>query len=300
MRGQRSRWHERRQHARGQPALTPCARTCACVVLESLVYRYVHARCGGQRQTCHRALTLTQPAHDQGSPGARALICKACTEPLSSSWSTAYTSWCRCTLLSCPNTAASTVTAKCVSPSARSSRAAWPACCAELSTISRSVGFNFSRSLLAICFPTGPRCASPASSPPSAASPSCPATGSSPALAGARFPRSLAFCFMRPSMLRRPLFRPGVSDAAIPASWMNFGSTASISSGVWPERPCTRSTTRPLVSIASESPWKNTLRPSPRVACTCTVERHPGTLFSGVLRAGARGLLCCARKSSCW
>ena len=109
--------------------------------------------------------------------------------------------------------------------------------------------------------------------------------------------RAAALRFIMLSMLRKPLLRPGVSDCSRPENLMNSGCTRWICSLVHPSRPITRSATRPLVSCASDSPTKRTLPSASRVACTCTVERQPGTLFVSTSSALSIGGSFLARKS---
>ena len=90
------------------------------------------------------------------------------------------------------------------------------------------------------------------------------------------------FAFTTPNMFTKPLFRPGVSDAATPHSFMKDASTLKISSGSAPDNPFTSKTTRPFVNCASESPWSVTVPSSSKDATTYTVERHPGTLLDSI------------------
>mmetsp|Transcript_8603 Transcript_8603/g.25374 ORF Transcript_8603/g.25374 Transcript_8603/m.25374 type:complete len:202 (+) Transcript_8603:1441-2046(+) len=111
---------------------------------------------------------------------------------------------------------------------------------------------------------------------------------------------SAACLFMSLNMLKKPLFLPGVREAVIPVPWMNSGFTAFNCSTVLPLRPFTSNATKPLEISASESPRNVTVPSSSRMACTYTVLRQPGTLFSGVLSSSGIGLSFAASARSCW
>mmetsp|Transcript_31022 Transcript_31022/g.46039 ORF Transcript_31022/g.46039 Transcript_31022/m.46039 type:complete len:218 (-) Transcript_31022:87-740(-) len=129
-----------------------------------------------------------------------------------------------------------------------------------------------------------------------------PPGASAPLLAAAS--SSSAFFFITASMFKKPLLRPGVKPAAMPASVMNFGSTLLIASAVSPDRPLIRSATSPFVINPSLSPTKLitfAFFSSSYVAVpsTYTVLKQPGTLFSGTQAAGLIGGNSPAMYNSC-
>mmetsp|Transcript_52305 Transcript_52305/g.124799 ORF Transcript_52305/g.124799 Transcript_52305/m.124799 type:complete len:213 (-) Transcript_52305:122-760(-) len=105
---------------------------------------------------------------------------------------------------------------------------------------------------------------------------------------------------MRLSMLKKPLFRPGLREALIPQALMNSGCTLSTSAGVHPVSPRISKATKPLDMTASESPANSTVPSSFRVADTCTVLRQPGTLFASIFSSSAMAGSLLASASSCW
>mmetsp|Transcript_10765 Transcript_10765/g.25981 ORF Transcript_10765/g.25981 Transcript_10765/m.25981 type:complete len:211 (+) Transcript_10765:425-1057(+) len=197
--------------------------------------------------------------------------------------------WCRLTEARPSNAALTTRTRKCVSPSGRAPTC--PACLSESSSISSTLALS-TASFSCIILIVGPPVAGGAavSASPSALSSAAPSPSATTAAAS---------CFIFASMLRNPLFLPGVKATLNPDSLINSGLTRSMSAALLPLNPFTRIATSPLVSCASESPSKNTL-PSCAVACTWTTDRQPGTLFSAVLSRSSMGARACAMKRSCW
>mmetsp|Transcript_1711 Transcript_1711/g.4803 ORF Transcript_1711/g.4803 Transcript_1711/m.4803 type:complete len:224 (-) Transcript_1711:228-899(-) len=222
-----------------------------------------------------------------------------------SSPSAAYTIWCRLRLRTPEKASLSISRAKWLSP-AKPRAPAWPACWSDSSISWRWTGLNSDTRLASIREPIGP------SAPPAHMVVGTARGGGGGGSCGgveddggggersAESESAAALRFIVLSMLRKPLFRPGVSDCESPEYWMNSGCTAWICSFVQPSRPFTRRATRPLVSCASDSPTNRILSPSSRVACTCTVDRHPGTLFASTCSALSIGGSFLARKSSCW
>ena len=74
------------------------------------------------------------------------------------------------------------------------------------------------------------------------------------------------------------------------AALVSFGRHATASS-VDPDSPLTSKAASPFVRSPSESPAKDSVggsEPGSTLALTCTVDRQPGTLFSGVRCAAKR------------
>mmetsp|Transcript_18163 Transcript_18163/g.59425 ORF Transcript_18163/g.59425 Transcript_18163/m.59425 type:complete len:262 (-) Transcript_18163:136-921(-) len=203
-----------------------------------------------------------------------------------------------------PSNASETIrSAKCDSPSSPLAPAC-PACCEDSSIISRCTGANAARNVSVIRRPTGPRCrlvsdGAVIRTPSVRDGPAEPAA--EPAAAAPRSAASAAaWRFIIFSILTKPLLRPGVSDWARPAAWINLGSMAWIWSFVHPDSPLMSSAARPLVNCESDSPTKSMVPSGCIEPMTYTVDRQPWTLLASTARAASIGASFFARKSSCW